>query len=193
MTFKPGSNYALNDTFLRARLQEVINERGIQLVVETGLNDGQSTVEFSRMAPKVIGIDWDQACIDETHHKMMVAGRMNFELILGNSPDALRSIAGRWWTADAMFFLDAHWDGPSPILEEIREIPRNFGILVFHDIKVPGRDFGYDKVELVDGTEVDLEYDFLQKDLMDWSPMHRLEYMQQANGCYRGACIVYPS
>ena len=195
MSFKPGPNYALNDSFLRARLCGTIARRGVRLVVETGLNDGQSTVEFSRMAPKVIGVDWDPECINETARKMQAAGRENYELLCMSSPDAIRTIVANYFGGfpHTLFFLDAHWDGPSPVLREIREIPKGKGIIVFHDIKVPGKDFGYDKVELTDGTEVDLDYNFLQDELTAWSPTHRVEYMQQSDGCYRGAAIVYPS
>jgi hypothetical protein len=192
VVFCPGPNYALNDTFLRERVHSVIAEQNIEVVVETGLNDGQSTLEFCRMAPFVFGVDNDPRCVETTCQRLVGAGVSNYELLTGHSPDMLRALLPRL-PDKTLYMLDAHWECVSPIFDEIQAVRKNTGVLLFHDIRVPGKDFGYDGVLLKTGEIKDLEYELIQADLTAWSPNHRVEFMQEANGCYRGAAFVYPS
>lgn len=192
MTLLPGPNYALDDVFLCDKLKKVIDDLGIELVVETGLNDGQSTLAFARMAPRVIGIDIDPSCVACTQGRLIVAEMKNFEILTGNSPDVLRSIMGRIPSEKTMFFLDAHWDDPTPLLEEIRTIPAGHGVIVFHDFLCPGTDFGWDHV-LINGVHIPMDYDLVRADLTRWSNTHRLEYATQVSASKRGSAIVFPS
>jgi predicted O-methyltransferase YrrM len=192
MTLLPGPNYALDDVFLRDRLREVISEHGIDTVVETGLNDGQSTLAFSGIVGKVIGIDIDPACIECTRGGFIQAGRNNYELIVGNSPDVILSMMPRLNAEKTLFFLDAHWDDPTPLLDEIRTIPPGKGIIVFHDFLCPGTDFGWDHV-LINGVHRQMDYDLVRTDLTRWSLTHRLEYATKVSASKRGWAIAYPS
>lgn len=191
MTLLAGPNYALDDHFLRERLAAVIAEYYIDTVVETGLNDGQSTLAFSRMAPYVIGIDIDPACVDCTRDRLVAAGRDNYRLIVGNSPDILRAIMPRL-PVNTLFFLDAHWDDPTPLLEEIKTIPRGQGVIVFHDFLCPGTDFGWDHV-LISGVHLPMDYDLVRPELTAWSPTHRMEYATQVSASKRGWALAFPS
>ncbi len=191
MIFRPGPNYALNDPAQRARVAEVIAQMDIELVIETGLNDGGSTVEFCRMARWVIGIDNDQECVEATRARLIAHGLVNFELTVGDSPAVLHQLAPLL-SNKTMFFLDAHWGPTSPILDEIAALPRHSGVIVFHDFKVPGYDEGFDSVELPDGTSVDLDYALVAPALDDWSESNAIEYLPPLGGCKRGMAIVYP-
>lgn len=195
MPYRPGPNYSLNDPFLKQRLKEVIEENCISLVVETGLNDGQSLLEFSYMADYVMGIDIDQRCIDATNERMMINNRTNYALILGDSAEKLAALPMPSIAYNNLYFLDAHWDedddSSTPLLAEIKAIPRGKGVIVVHDIKVPSKDFGYDVLN-IRGKPEDFTYDVIKEALTDWSPTHRVEYNEQAAGCYRGVAIVYP-
>lgn len=192
MVFLPGPNYALDDTFLRDRLQKIIQDNGLEVVVETGLNDGQSTLVFSYMAPTVIAIDIDPECINCTRDRLARAARINVTLKQGNSPDMLREVVQTVPASKTLFFLDAHWGGECPILDEIRAIPRGEGVLIFHDFQVPGTDFGWDHM-LINGNYHELNYEFLKKELTDWSPTHRIEYPMQVMGSKRGSAYVFPT
>lgn len=192
MTLLPGPNYALDDVHLRTRLTQVINDLQLQMVVETGLNDGQSTLAFSQIAPQVIGIDIDPHCVACTHGRLTSAERKNFEILTGNSPDVLRSIMGRIPSEKTMFFLDAHWDDPTPLLDEIVEIPAGHGVIVFHDFLCPGTDFGWDHV-LIRGAHIPMDYNLVRDALTRWSPTHRMEYATQVSGSKRGSAIAFPS
>jgi hypothetical protein len=191
MGYHPGPNYALDDYNLRDRLKEIIAENAIDTVVETGLNDGQSTLSFCRIAPHVIGIDHDAQCIEVTRKRLVDAGVNNYELLWGHSPDKLREIMPRL-PANTLYFIDAHWDGECPTLDEIRAIRRRSGILVFHDFQVPGHDFGWDHM-LVGGVYHEMNEAFIRPDLLQWSGTYRIEYAKAVSGSKRGFCFVYPS
>lgn len=195
MPISRDGKFALDDVYLRERLHQVVKENAIEYIVETGLNEGRSTLRFCGMAKRVIGIDIDPWCIDETSKRLSEHGYENFELLTGHSPDMLRMIFNMrptFPTEHTLFFLDAHWGEPWPLPDEIRAIPKGKGILVFHDIKVPGHDFGFDGV-MYEGKVCDFTYDLIKDILNEWSPTHQVEYMKVASGSYRGAAIIYPS
>jgi hypothetical protein len=191
MGYWPGPNYALDDFNLRDRLKEIIREHEIVCVVETGLNDGQSTLEFTKMVPFVHGIDHDPKCIEVTANRL--AGRLNARLWLGHSPEVLaRLMSGL--PNNTIFFIDAHWDGECPTLDEIRAITPGKGILVFHDFQVPGHehDFGWDHMQ-VGGVQYEMNEAFIRPELLKWSPTYRIEYAKAVSGSKRGFCFVFPS
>ena len=199
MGYWPGPNYALDDFNLRDRLVEIIKEHGIQVVVETGLNDGQSTLAFCRMDTKygdkisVIGIDHDPQCIEVTKRRLRTDGVLNYTLYLRHSPDCLKELM-EYLPDETLFFIDAHWDGECPTLDEIRAITPGKGILVFHDFQVPGHehDFGWDHM-IVNGVYYEMNEAFIRPALFEWSPTYRIEYAKAVSGSKRGFCFVYPS
>lgn len=192
MPISRDGKFALDDVYLRERLRQVINENGLTAVVETGLNEGRSTVYFSYMAPRVYGIDIDPVCIEEARRQLDFNNRENVTLLQGHSPDALGFLLQSLPAEKTLFFLDAHWGEPWPLPDEIRAIPKGKGILVFHDIKVPGKDFGFDGV-MYQGKVCEFTYELIKDILTEWSPTHQVEYMRVASGSYRGAAIIYPT
>ncbi len=192
MGYWPGPNYALDDFNLRDRLVEIIKEHGIEMVVETGLNDGQSTLAFCQMGVNVIGIDHDVQCIDVARERLRAAGASNWSLCFGHSPDCLKDLMPTL-PDETLFFIDAHWDGECPTLDEIRAITPGKGILAFHDFQVPGHehDFGWDHM-IVNGVYYEMNEAFLRPALLEWSPTYRIEYAKAVSGSKRGFCFVYP-
>jgi SAM-dependent methyltransferase len=194
----PVDGYALDDSFLRARLVEIIAEREIDTVVETGLGGGRSAREFCKIVRYYVGVDIDEERVVETQELLEAAGLNNYELHVGNAPDVLREIMPRLRPANTLFFLDAHVNFPEsgddplywPLPDEIKAIPT--GVLAFHDFRVPGKDFGVDGY-VVDGVVRDFNYELVKPYLDAWSPSHRIEYMDQASGSYRGVGFAYPS
>lgn len=181
---------ALLDGRLRARLAEVIKERGIATVVETGIDRGGSTVLFSQMAKNVIGVDNDPEKVRITRESLAYRGIGNAVVIQGNSPDTIRSLIDDGLDAQrTLFLLDAHWQAYWPLRDEIRAIPRGQGVLVMHDARVPGcPSLG---VDAYDGQE--LSYEYLRDVLTAWSPNHTVEYNDDtAEFPRRGVMIVYP-
>lgn len=202
MTIIQNPNYALDCIEQKTRLVEVIRERGVELVIETGLNEGRSTVDFCKImqglfpgrgGPLVIGIDHDPRCVAMARARLVAEGTTCFDLRCGHSPIELANLV-RFNLPTTMFFLDAHWDGPSPLCDEIAAIPHGRGIIIFHDYKIPGVPFNHwDGVELRDGRVVDLDYDLVREPLTQWSATHRVEHLLPVSGpSMRGMAIAYP-
>lgn len=181
---------ALLDGQLRRRLSEIIAERGITTVVETGIDKGGSTMLFSDMVPTVIGIDNDPNKIAIVATSLQARGISNVRLIEKNSPDALRELVDEGLDISrTLFLLDAHWQAYWPLRDEVNAIPRGEGVLVMHDARVPGcPNLGVDEYN---GQE--LSYEYLQDVLTDWSPMHVIEYNDDtAEVPRRGVMYVFP-
>lgn len=189
--------HALDDHFLLERMRQVVAERGIEVIVETGIAEGNSALKFCSLAPRYYGIDIDPMRVEQTRQTLTQGGATNdWEILLGNSPDVLRLLVPSLTADKTLFFLDAHnFPGNTrwPLPDEVRALPRGQGVMCFHDFHVPGRDFGVDGYTLEDGRHLPFDYDLVRDVLTEWSPTHRLEYMTQASGSYRGAAFVYPS
>jgi len=181
---------ALLDGRLRARLAEIIAERGITTVVETGIDRGGSTVLFSEMVLRVIGIDNDPVKVEFVRASLSERNISNVAVMQGNSPTVLQHLMEAGHDASrTLFLLDAHWQAYWPLRDEIKAIPRGQGVLVMHDARVPGcPDLGVDEY---DGQE--LSYEYVQDVLTEWSPNHVVEYNDNAAEFpRRGVMFVYP-
>jgi len=179
--------YALDDTFLKSKFHEIINQYGITTIVETGIHEGRSTLELSYMVSKVIGIEILQEAVDVTKQRLNEHNRTNVDLYVGNSPVILNQIVPTLDADKCVFFLDAHWEDYWPINDEIKTLPKNKGIIVVHDFVVPGHpELGFDSYHNQPFT-----YDFIKQSLTEWSPTHRVEYNSQANGSCRGVGFIY--
>lgn len=181
--------HALQDTIMLARLREIIRERNISVVVETGIDKGWSTVTFSLLVELVIGIDIDLGAIGASYCNLNNAERDSALLILDNSPNALRKLRPLL-PLQTLYFLDAHWGAYWPLLDEIAAIKRGAGVIVFHDIFVPDHpELGFDTYG---GQRLDYEY--VKPALTKWSPTHRIEYNERADCPFpRGVAYVFPS
>lgn len=180
---------ALLDGRLRLRLAEIIAARDITTVVETGIDRGGSTMLFSEMVPRVIGVDNDPAKIDIVMTAIRERDIQNVTILEGNSPTILRVLTADIDASRVLFFLDAHWQSYWPLRDEIQAIPRGQGVLVMHDARVPScPDLGVDEY---DGQE--LSYEYLKDVLTAWSPEHVVEYNDDsAEFPRRGVMFIYP-
>ena len=181
---------ALLDRKMRERCAEIISERGITTVVETGIDRGGSTILFSQIAPHVYGIDNDPKKVAIVNQALLDRGIDNVTILQMNSPDGLKKLVVEGLdTANTLFLLDAHWQAYWPLRDEVRVIPRGQGVLVMHDARVPGcPNLGVDAY-----NGVELSYEYLEDVLTNWSPTHRVEYNDDsAEFPRRGVMYVYP-
>ena len=187
-------HYALDDHHLCDLLRKIINTHGINLVIETGTNVGLSTVKLCEMGAPVISIDIDPNCTAIARERLLASGVKNYHLVTAESTATLAGLAPAIHVFRTLIFLDAHMgtDTKWPIFDELAAIPKRTGILVLHDIKVPGKDFAYAPFVLPSGEQVDFEYAHLRDALTAWSPTHRLEYNEEAGGDRVGVAVVYP-
>ena len=189
-----GFCYALMDEFLRDRIFDLVQKMNISTIVETGTASGGSTVLFAQMVPTVIGIEISSDYIDLTRKHATDLGVSNIQIIQGNSPDVLRQIMPKL-PDDTIFFLDAHWGDYWPILDEVDAITPAKGVIIVHDMQVPGSAFKYDTYSTVDKPSGQpLNYEYLKDSLSKWSLTHRIEYNSVASArCPCGVGFIFPS
>lgn len=181
--------HSLQDTVLRHRIAEIVKERGIKVIVETGLDKGLSTIVFSRIAETVVGIDNHVQAVVDARVNLNKAGVSNATTVLSSSPDALKAL-GPLLPDETLYFLDAHWQQYWPILDEIRAVRPGIGVIVIHDMKVPDHpELGYDSY-----GGYDLDEGFIRDSLLAWSPTYRVEYNDRAEGVElkRGCGFFFP-
>jgi len=184
----PELDGALDDSFLCARIAEIVRNVGLVNIVETGVNAGKSTVEFMKMASWVFGVDKDGDCLKCAGDRMREIGN-NYTLWRGNSPNVLGDIVTWIDCSKTLFFLDAHWEAYWPLLDEIAVIPRGKGVIVIHDALVPGTNLGYDSF-----GGVACSYEYVKESLDRWSLEHIVEYNSEdkAEKPNRGVLFAFP-
>lgn len=190
-----GGAYSLDDPHLVALIQETVADNRVNMIVETGTNVGKSTAILCRMAPRVVSIDVDPDCTRTAEAHLAALGITNCTLVTDHSEVYLRHMAElNLLSSRTLFFIDAHMqpDTQWPLHEEIAALPRGRGILLFHDIKVPDRDFAFSQFVHPDGAMRDFTYESIREVLSAWSPTHSCAYNREASGSRVGAMVVYP-
>lgn len=202
--------YATADTYFLERVLEIIDEYKINRIVECGTFEGRSTTELSFLVDEIIGIEIKEEYVRKTIDRLTDNSRSNFEIINGSSPQVLSELTTTLDFSNTIFFLDAHVsaagvggvaDSYWPINDEIKVIPKNKGIIMVHDIYVPGwgdlgihdsNRLGYDTY-VVNGVKQRFDYEFIKDSLTDWSPIHRIEYNRgdKSSGDSRGIGIIF--
>jgi len=132
------------DTLLLEQVATFHQRYRFACAVETGTWKGHTTVALARMFPQVYTIEVDA--------ERFAANRLRFqtyshvEPLLGNSPHVLLELIDRL-EYPLFAFLDAHWKEDWPLRDELKILlsVRRPKLIMIHDFKVPGRDFGYDR------------------------------------------------
>lgn len=181
--------YSLQDTIMQIRFKEIVRDYGIKVIVETGIDKGHSTVFFSSIVDRVIAIDNNLHCFVDAYKNLVKANsRENVIFVGDSSPIALRKLQP-FLPRETLYFLDAHWQDYWPLRDEVLAIKPGTGVIVMHDILVPGHpELGYDSY----GGQP-LRYEYVKDVLTSWSPKHRVEYNFQANcPLPRGVAYIFP-
>jgi hypothetical protein len=127
----------------------------LTLAVETGTYLGYTTLWFSKNFEKAISIDIKPNTSLEVKKELIK--KNNFKLYAGDSSKHLKTIL-QGINDNMLIYLDAHWYGSWPILDELDQIAE-IGIkpvIVIHDFFVPNnKNLGYDTYK---GQKLDFEY-----------------------------------
>ena len=130
----------------------------LDTVVETGTFLGATTRFFSMYFEEVHTIE-----LHQEHYNQAAANLKdctNVRGYVGASPEVLRQLLPSLKGKRTLFYLDAHWYPPWPLLSEIEEIGKTHkdqAIIAIDDVEVSGRpDVSYD-----DGCS----YDYFKKAL----------------------------
>lgn len=128
-------------------MRALIQDYGIETVVETGTFMGSTTMFFAN----VPNIEVHTIDIVEKYYLQAKGVFKNISKVschLGSSDQVLAKILPNIQKKRVLFYLDAHWNQYWPLLNELKEIAkthRNNCIIVIDDFKVPNRaDIPYD-------------------------------------------------
>jgi len=212
------------DPYAIETFKELVKEFDVKTVVETGTHKADSTVQFAEIVDNTVSIEIIEEKFEHAKARFQREGyelvgdspnkawlmKSNREVTLycGNSPEVIRPIIGKL-KEPILFYLDAHWLAYWPLKDEIRAIkPRPNSLIIIHDVKVPGKDFGYDvwngntmipgripgvlDYVLPEGMLAN-EYLTYKDDLAYVNPSYKIFYNEKAAGDYRGILYAVPS
>lgn len=177
------------DTYICGEFARLVSRWSIKTIVETGTCHGATARLLAGMVPVVHTIELDPKWFLWSAHLDEFRGVTRHR---GSSPDVLAKILPDL-TRPVMFYLDAHWKAYWPLLDELRVIAEHSmddAVIVIHDCKVPGRNFGYD---VYDGQE--LCFDYVASSLQHIYGDNGFAYYfnDKATGARRGVLYVTPA
>ena len=159
------------DMHIKEKINTLVNEHEIKTIIETGTNQGASTIALSEMADMVYTIEINEVVWGKNQHLRKMK---NVIALCGNSPDVLDEILSEV-KQPVLFYLDAHWKDYWPLRDELKAIINSKmknPVICIHDFKVPGKNFGYDEYN---GRVLDFSY------IEDLLP---LVYLNSFDYCY---------
>ena len=171
------------DTLLGQRIEALIKDRAIGLVVETGSYCGVTPQALSEVCPRVISIE-----SNPTYHAALpvIPG---VEFMLADSGQMLTSFE---YPETTLFFLDAHWGPHWPLRDELRQITdiNTRPVILIHDFEVPGHpELGFDSY-----GEAKCNWNYVRDLVVDIYGVDRftLTYPTEARGSQRGWVLIEP-
>lgn len=127
--------------------EKLKNDFQISTAIETGTwEEGRTTKFFSYLFDKVHTIEFDDKIYEIAQSRLQSFA--NITCYHGSSEKILESLLPLLKNQRVLFYLDAHWYEPWPLLDELEMISRTHKdncIVAIDDFKVPGRpDIAYD-------------------------------------------------
>ncbi len=112
--------------------------------VETGTWKGHTTIALAGIFPHTYTIEIDPDRFEANRDRF--AAYDNVTALRGESPQVLLTLVQQF-QYPLFAFLDAHWGPNWPLRDELKillSVPEP-KLIMIHDFKVPGRDFGFDR------------------------------------------------
>jgi hypothetical protein len=181
------------DSCHQAEVERLVQAHKIKTIVETGTYKGDTTREMARIAPRVITIEINPEYWSLSTH---LAGLGNVHRLFGNSAEILGEFSELIPSVlkhPVLFYLDAHWEKHSPLLEELEAIScMNIKpVIVIHDFHNPFRpEFGFDTWD-IGPYKLDLIKPLLDRiyGALGWDHHYNME----ADGLKQGVIYIEPS
>lgn len=173
------------DTFVHEDIRSLIEIFGITQIIETGTYMGATTKRLASFSVPVISLEFD---IENYKKAIRRVTESNVRILNGDSGSILKTLKADNHT---LYFLDAHWGDAWPLLDELKQIAelKIKPVIIIHDFKVPGTDFGFDSYK---GIELDLKYiEAGLREIYD-ADGYSYHYNNQADGAARGLIYIYP-
>ncbi len=134
------------DRFLVERVISYNERIRFNSAIETGTFRGETTVGLAKLFPKVFTIEVNPEHFESTKPRFRFYPNITF--LLGNSAQLMPGLLDK---VDYPLFayLDAHWQERCPLRDEIAALlaVKKPKLIMIHDFKVPGRNFGFDEYD----------------------------------------------
>ena len=177
------------DTFIPVRFLQLAKQFNCKTAVETGTYHGDTTVFLAENFNKVLTIECNNSYLTVAKSKVK---SNNVQFVLGSTERvAVELFDGLPKDESCIFFLDAHWGGYCPLLDELDAIAKTRSgkdVILIHDFKVPGKNFGYD---VYNGQDFDFAWIKPKLDDIYGESGYAYEYNEEANGSNRGVIYIY--
>ncbi len=167
-TFQPGEDGAFNGLAGRKRVfEELLKKYRFSCIIETGTHVGETTGYLSVTSKLPV-------YSSEINPNMYSLARMRLKSLSGiylynsdsrefieelsTNPEMVRN--------ETFFYLDAHWEKDSPLVEEIEQIASRWEkfVIMIDDFQVPGDDgYGYDRYSAFQKMNISLLRSTIQK------------------------------
>jgi hypothetical protein len=176
------------DGILRDTVHGLIQSHQIASVVETGTWLGSTTKALASMVPIVYTIEVDSHSYAQATQNL--AAVPNVRQYFGASQNVLPTLLPHV-PRPTLYFLDAHWHGSHPLLQELEIIAAAdpAPVIVMHDMQVPGHpELQHDPRP--DGSPYCYEWvrPVLERLQCPWRHFHN----DKAEGCKVGVLFVVP-
>lgn len=187
---KPWEKPFVGDTFVANKVAKLIKQHNIRTIIETGTHKGVTTKYFAKFGIDVHSTEIDKYRFEEA--QKFLAKHKNVNLHLGDSIKTMPIVlVGS--NRPILFFLDAHNNKQNiyPILDELNIIAEygcSNSVIIIHDFKVPGKDFGFDS-----WNNGQLDWDFIKDHISKiYNGQFAKEYNEKACGLNRGVIYITP-
>jgi hypothetical protein len=170
-----------NDHHLAAEVLRLKDAHDITTAFETGTCLGSTTMWLKEHFDTVHSFETNWSTYD------IASQRVGPEVHYMDSIDGLK----KHKVDGALYFLDAHWEQHCPLLHELYELSSlHRPVIIIHDFKVPGHDFGFDKMP--DGRDFDINL------IESWlhtiyNGRYKVNYPTEVAGARRGWISVEPT
>ena len=159
----------------------------VSAIIETGTEYGATAIALRKFGLPTFTIEVDEGLFLD-HYKNLLKSMVI--PICGPSPQVLPELIRLY--NRVLLYLDAHSMSGTVVKNELKviaEYTHKPPVIVVHDVKVPGKDFGYDIC--TDGTELTFEY---FSDLLPAIYPDGFDYRfnTEAYGARRGVVYITP-
>jgi hypothetical protein len=175
------------DRFLHAEVMRLCARYRVQTIIETGTQHGVTTAAMAEFAPRVLTVEYMPGY-------RALAHKPNIEQFIGDSGEVIRSLI-LLAQQPILFYLDAHDDNNSPLLQELESIATNVRdqiirepLIIIHDFQLlnhPER--GFDSIH---GQPLNWQY--VEGAVQRIYPNPITYALPQSEGARRGALFIVP-
>jgi len=178
------------DSYTAEKFLALKKNFAITTIIETGTCFASSTLWMVNYFDSVVTFENNKKYFDIARARLN--GSDNVDCMLLDSVTGLSLVLPALRNENLMLFLDAHWLGNCPLLDELKVVADNKlkPVIVIHDFKVPDHpELGFDVY-----GDIVFEWDYIKDGIekIYGVDSYTVEYNDKAVGAKRGVIFCYP-